>query len=283
MKNDDYLIRTMTTEEIAIAVDWAATEGWNPGLSDAVCYSTADPKGFLIGLLDGEPIATISAIKYGNTFGFIGFYIVQPEYRGKGYGLRIWNAAVKSLKGRTIGLDGVVAQQDNYRKFGFALAYRNIRYEGVGGGRPRDDSHIVQLSALPFKTLESYDQQFFPEKRSEFLEKWIHQTDSYALGIMHNNDLSGYGVVRQCRCGYKIGPLYAESLALAEDLFQTLKSRIDPSESVYFDVPEVNPAAVHLAECNAMRVVFETARMYTDQQPDLPLSRIFGVTSFEIG
>ena len=34
----DLRIRTMRPEEIAIAVDWAAAEGWNPGLADADCF-----------------------------------------------------------------------------------------------------------------------------------------------------------------------------------------------------------------------------------------------------
>ncbi|MCI5125057.1 MAG: GNAT family N-acetyltransferase [Candidatus Electrothrix sp. AR5] len=74
----------MTRKEVDVAVEWAAQEGWNPGIHDADCYFTADPNGFLIGLLDDEPIATISAINY--SFGFIGFYIVKPEHRGTGYG-----------------------------------------------------------------------------------------------------------------------------------------------------------------------------------------------------
>ena len=53
-------IRTMRPDEIAIAVDWAAAEGWNPGLADAACFATVDAGGFLIGELDGAPAATIS-------------------------------------------------------------------------------------------------------------------------------------------------------------------------------------------------------------------------------
>lgn len=63
-----------------------------PGLHDADCYFSADPKGFLVGLLDDEPIATISVIKYDDAFGFLGFYIVKPEYQGQGYGLQLWQA-----------------------------------------------------------------------------------------------------------------------------------------------------------------------------------------------
>jgi hypothetical protein len=50
-------IRTMRPDEISIAVDWAAAEGWNPGLADAACFATADPDGFLIGELEGVPAA----------------------------------------------------------------------------------------------------------------------------------------------------------------------------------------------------------------------------------
>ena len=283
MQKENYTIRTMTREEVEIAIEWAAKEGWNPGLHDSACYITADPNGFLMGFLHGEPMATISAIKYGQTFGFLGFYIVKPEYRGKGYGIQIWNAGLKYLEGRNIALDGVVAQQDNYKKSGFKLAYRNIRYEGVGGGKTSENSEIVKLSILPFETIDSYDRPFFPANRSKFVKSWINQADCHALGIRQNGKLTGYGIIRSCRSGYKIGPLFADSPELAESLFLALKSRVKLSEPVFLDAPEVNLSAVKLAERHNMQVVFETVRMYTGERPDMPLHRVFGVTSFEVG
>ncbi|GAB6261271.1 GNAT family N-acetyltransferase [Photobacterium sp. R1] len=283
MKNKLLTIRPMKTDEAEIAVEWAAQEGWNPGLNDAACYAKADPNGFLIGLLDEEPIATISAIRYDSTFGFIGFYIVKPEYRGKGYGIQLWNAAMKSLTGCNVGLDGVVEQQANYQKSGFQLAYSNLRYEGVAGGDVQPDAAVVPLSDVPLDAIEAYDQPFFPVQRTDFLKTWINQPHSHALGIMENDQLAGYGVIRQCRTGYKIGPLYADNAQLAERLFLALKSRAEPSQPVFLDVPEVNTAAVALAEKYGMTVSFGTARMYTQNAPALPLNRLFGVTSFEIG
>ncbi len=81
-----YQIRTMTRKDLDIAVDWAAKEGWNPGIYDTDVFYATDPKGFLLGFLGDEPIASISSVSYDDTFGFLGFYIVKPEYRGKGYG-----------------------------------------------------------------------------------------------------------------------------------------------------------------------------------------------------
>lgn len=97
-------------------------------------------------------------MKYGDSFGFIGLYIVKPEYRGKIYGVKMGRLALKYLKDRNMGVDGVLEKQENYKAFGFNLAYRNIRYEGKGGGIPAENSDIVTLSSLPFEAARMYTQ-----------------------------------------------------------------------------------------------------------------------------
>src|SRR5260221_1744673 len=129
-------IATMTRAEVDFAVGLAASEGWNPGLHDATPFHATDPEGFLVGRVDGEPIGCISAVSYGGTFGFIGFYIVVPRERGKGHGFALWRAAMARLARHNIGLDGVLAQQANYRRSGFRLAYSNIRFERIGALAP---------------------------------------------------------------------------------------------------------------------------------------------------
>lgn len=283
MNQKAFSIRSMSREDVEVAIAWAATEGWNPGHYDADCFYAADPTGFWAGVLGDETIATISAVKYGSSFGFIGFYIVKPEYRGQSYGIQLWNAALHTLAGRNIGLDGVVAQQKNYQRSGFQLAYRNIRYEGIGGGELIEDSTIIPLSSLPFTTIANYDHLFFPCDRSQFLRCWLNQPNSSALGILHNNQLAGYGVIRACHRGYKIGPLFADQPKLANSLFLALKARTTANAPFYLDVPELNPAAIKLVEKYKMKPVFETARMYTQTCPDLAYDRLFGVTTFELG
>jgi len=135
----DLRIRVMRPDEIALAADWAAAEGWNPGLADAACFATMDPGGFLIGELDGAPAATISCVNYDERFAFLGFYIVRGDLRGRGYGLRIWNAAIAHARGRTIGLDGVVAQPPQIglpaRLFQYPLRRYRRAWTGAGGDR----------------------------------------------------------------------------------------------------------------------------------------------------
>ena len=283
MTKKSYSIRPMNRKELQIAISWATAEEWNPGLHDAECFYTADPTGFWMGLLGDEPIATISAVKYGDSFGFVGFYIVKPEYRGQGYGIQLWNAALDTLSGRNIGLDGVLSQQNNYQESGFQFAYRNIRYEGVSGSKSTNHLGVVDLSTIPFEMIAVYDRSFFPGDRAQFLRGWIDQPDSTALGIVQNNTLVGYGVIRLCHTGYKIGPLFADQPSLAEALFVALQSTVAAGTPIYLDVPEINVVAVNLAEKYEMKRVFETARMYTQACPELPYDRLFGVTTFELG
>ena len=126
----DLRIRPMRPDEISIAVNWAAAEGWNPGLADDACFASADPGGFLIGELEGAPAATVSCVNYGASFAFLGFYIVRQTCAAVAtdcaYGTRRWRSWP-----RVIGLDGVLAQQQNYRRSGFDLAYANVRYGGT--------------------------------------------------------------------------------------------------------------------------------------------------------
>src|SRR5689334_5084179 len=166
-------IRNLRPEEISLAVDWAAAEGWNPGLSDAACFAIPDAQGFFVGEIDGEPVATVSCVNYDDRFSFLGFYIVRQDLRGAGHGLRIWNAAIAHAGARVIGLDGVVAQQDNYRKSGFQLAYANIRYGGTIAAPPSQSRGIAALDSIPLAVVEADDATVFPAPRSAFLRAWI--------------------------------------------------------------------------------------------------------------
>ena len=99
---------------------------------------------------------------------------------------------------------------------------------------------------------------------------------------MRDGRLAGWGVIRPCRTGRKIGPLVADDRAAAEIVLSALLSAAGGGE-IFLDVPGINRDAVALAQDLGLAPVFETARMYTGAIPPLRLERIFGVTSFELG
>lgn len=278
----DLQIRNLRPDEISIAIDWAAAEGWNPGLLDAACFAIPDAQGFFVGEIDGEPVATVSCVIYDDRFAFLGFYIVRAGFRGKGHGLRIWNAAIAHAGTRVIGLDGVVAQQDNYRKSGFQLAYANIRYGGVVAAPPTPPADVVALDKIPFALVQASDAAVFPAQRGDFLRAWINAPGHVSRALMRDGKLAAWGVIRPCRTGCKIGPLVADDRAAAEAVLHTLLASPGCRE-IELDIPAVNRDAIALAEFLGLKPTFETARMYTGPAPSLRLDRVFGVTSFELG
>ena len=274
-------VRVMTPAEVALALDWAAAEGWNPGLADGPCFTAVDPEGFLIGELDGAPAAIISTVNYSESFAFLGFYIVRPDLRGRGFGLAVWRAAMAHAGERVVGLDGVIAQQDNYRKSGFALAHRNIRFGGMVA-KPVASPQTVALDAVPFAQICASDATVFPAPRSNFLRIWISARGHHGHAMMRDGNLVAWGVIRPCRKGWKIGPLVADDPADAEIVFDALIAGVGGGE-IFLDVPEPNRNGVALAEARGLAPVFETARMYTGSVRPMRLDRVFGVTTFELG
>ena len=300
--------RPLRRDEVDLLVDWAAREGWNPGLHDAELFWATDPDAFVGAELDGALIGGGAITAYGDAFGFMGFFIVQPAYRGKGLGDALWHVRRERLLGRlrpgaTIGMDGVFNMQPYYVAGGFVFSHRNLRFRyappapdaapdavpqaaapAVGG--PADPAaagaRLVALAEVPFDALCAYDRCCFPAERARFLAGWIAQPDGLALGCLRGDTLVGYGVLRRCRDGCKIGPLFADDAHVAAMLFDALAA-FGGHGPVFLDVPENNLDAMALVRARGMTEVFGCARMYLGPVPAIRHERVFGVTTFELG
>lgn len=277
-----YAVRSAKLEDMGFIVGLAEREGWNPGLSDGESFFRADPEGFFIGGRAGEPVGCISAVRYG-AFGFIGLYIVKEECRGNGYGMALWERAMERLQGCNIGLDGVVMQQENYKRSGFRLAHRNLRFCGViPAPAPPAAPGILPAKSVPFPEIAAYDARHFPARRGAFLSRWLTMPEARTLCCYREGKLRGYGTIRRCASGCKIGPLFADDDEIAEALFLGLADFAEGS-AVSLDIIEPNEKARALCGRFGMARQFETARMYTGETPALDWDGVYGITTFELG
>ena len=276
-------IVTASADDVLRIMDWAKDEGWNPANTDWVAFHAVDPGAFLIGRLDGEPVVSISVTRYGAGLGFLGCYIARPVVRGKGYGIQIWNAGMKRLEGRNVGLDGVPAQQANYKKSGYRLSWNNARHEGVLSATPPVPVGVslVDARSLPFDRLAAYDRRFFPEVRDSCLAPWSTAPERASLVALKDGEIAGFGVIRAAVTGARIGPLYAASPEIAAALIGKLAAAMPGQVAV--DVPYFNEPAKRLAEQLGLQAAFETARMYTGPDPAFDRAGLFGVPSYELG
>ncbi|SFO10373.1 hypothetical protein SAMN03159463_01119 [Mesorhizobium sp. NFR06] len=273
-------IRTLTASEVGTLVDWAAREGWNPGIGDAAALRTADPEGFIGAFVGGEMVAGISAVAYGSGFGFIGLYICRPDRRGEGHGKAVWDAGMARLGNRIIGLDGVAEQRANYQRMGFVPAYETVRFSGRPAGLP-GGADIRPVTAAGMAEIFAYDRQCFPAPREAFLREWL-QPPRIALLCAGPAGIAGYGVARRCREGFKIGPLFADGTDLALALVANLSEAI-AGEALHIDVPASQVAFTAALQAAGLLPGFTTTRMYKGGKPGSAPSMVFGITTLELG
>ncbi|MFD8912425.1 GNAT family N-acetyltransferase [Streptomyces sp. NPDC059575] len=277
----DLVVTQATLADWPVISAWAAAEGWNPGLSDGPAFFAQDPEGFFLGRIDGEPVSAVSVVNYGDDYAFLGCYLVRPDLRGQGHGLATWKTALAHAGTRTVGLDGVVAQQDNYRRSGFELAHRTARYTGPAPTGPAPDG-VRPAEPADLAGVIAYDGACSPADRPRFLAEWLTLPGHRAFVREDAGRLTGYGVIRPGHDCPRVGPLFADTADDARALLTALAAGF-AGERIAVDIPEPNKAAVALALDLGLTPSFETARMYTGPVREHALDRVFGVATLELG
>jgi GNAT superfamily N-acetyltransferase len=283
MNDDTLLLRDMTRAELDTALEWALGEGWNIGSDDANLFHSTDPGGFVVGTLGGRPVGSISAVRYEEHFAFIGLFVVVPELRGRGHGRKIWAEAMQRTEGRLVGLDSVTARQHYYERSGFAAHSLNVCMQGTARGGAAAHPCIKPISKLRFDALRAFDRRHFPADRTAFLEALVRTPRSHSFAYLQDGAIEGYGVIRPCRDGWKVGPLFATSEGVAESLLQALEGSVPEGEKVSLLISAACPGSAALARRHGMSPLFETVRMYKGRAPRLDEKGIFGVSGFELG
>lgn len=273
----------MAPADVRTLVDWGAAEGWNPGDHDAEAFVAADPTAFL-GIRDGQDWwAGVSAVRYSD-YGFLGLFIVRPALRGQGLGHAVWAAALDRLADLPVGLDGVVSMQDSYRRSGFVLDHRTLRFHGSLADLRPADLPAVRLSLADLDEVAALDHRVFGAQRRDFLSAWLAYPGAVTCGVRDGDGrLTGYGTVRPARTGGRIGPVFAESADAAHGVLAGIRAAVSPGTLVSIDVPATNTAALRLVEGCGLQVSFETARMYRGGRPGVVTRQVFGVTTLELG
>lgn len=279
-------LQRLSPSDLETLMDWAALEGWNPGLNDAAAFQVADPEGFIGYYENGELVSAIAAVAYDAAFGFIGLYITRADKRGLGYGRRVWDAGMARLENRTVGLDGVPAQQANYRSMGFEKAYGTARWSGVLkpemlAMKVLADADVAAIDADNAGAVAAFDRRLFPAPRGQFLKSWFGAARSTAV-VSNGNIVLGYGAIRACRDGYKIGPLFAETTRIAMTIIDHLIQQTGPVR-VDIDIPAMQTTLIEELEALGLTKGFETARMYRGPAPTLHMPGVFAITSLELG
>ncbi|MBE9204483.1 GNAT family N-acetyltransferase [Synechocystis salina LEGE 06099] len=298
-----YLIRPMEVGDRPLVTRWAQQEGFCPGIGDLGIFYDTDNSGVWVGEWEGKPVGCIAGIRYDENYGFIGLFLVQPEYRGRGFGVALWQTAIAHLENVScVGLEAALARVEDYQKWGFRPAYYTRRYRLP----PADRRSCVRPSFAPDlppgyqlmagdelteAKVQAYDARHEATPRPLFLHEWLGRPEGKVMVILDNQgDCCGYGRIRPCLLpddedgfpqGWRLGPLMADSTALAGALLDMLLG--DRQGPVFIDVPEINQDAIYLLEERGFELTLLNLRMYKGNPPQLPLEDIYGLACLELG
>lgn len=218
-------IRPITEPELDNVVDeWLPAEGWRPGRRDAHVARRADPEGLIAGVLHGEAVGLISTLRYTANYAFVGLFFVEKQYRGRGLGSRIWSAAMARLQGcAAIGLDATPAKVAMYEQTGFVAAHRTLRFELRADKEVAPSLEHGVVHELLDDELVAYDAEVFPVRRNAFISSWWKEPCNMRRAMKREGQVLGFGVMRPCPGGFRIGPLFADAPHVAWTIFASLQ------------------------------------------------------------
>lgn len=273
-------MRAMQPDELPRILDWAAAEGWNPGLDDAAAFAASDPGGFFVACIDGVPVAAISVVNHSGSFAFLGLYLCLPAYRGRGIGLALWRHAMAHAGDRTVGLDGVPDQQENYRRSGFVRVGQTQRFEGAVA--PEAHPAVGPVGMGDLDALVALDEAVNGVARPAFARQWFTDAENRRTLVWRGSGgTEAVVTVRRCRRGVKCGPLIAPDADRATRMVRAAAG-VFGGDAVIVDVPQTARDGAALVAAFGLQSTFETARMYRGPAP-MVSADLCAVATMELG
>ena len=291
----ELIIRPARASDIPEIVRWARSEEFAPGFGDVDIYRNTDKQGVWMGWVDSTPVGCIAGVKYNNIYGFIGLYIVRPEYRGQGYGHRLWEQALRHLQDvKCVGLEAASHLITNYAEWGFKTSSQTIRWQlfnaedGLSAQAVLDpqDLNTVSGPEIPLEAIKKYDSEREFTARPHFLSQWLEHPSGKVIALIDKyNHCHGFARIRPCLLpageGWRIGPILADSPVLAKVLILNLLN--EHKGVILIDSPERNHNAQSLLSSLGFREISATTRMYKGSHKAVLTKDVYGLACLELG
>jgi GNAT superfamily N-acetyltransferase len=300
--NQDLLIRpAQNVDEVSIAMEWAAQEGWNVGKHDAKAYYKAFPSGCRLLLVKEQLVGAIFLANYSKDFVFIGLFVVEKSFRGKGFGKILWEYAMREVEKKiSVGLYAVPQQVSRYASSNFKTLNNILRWNAqapavtnfsVGANSLNKTLLIEKSNTDLIAQVNEYESKMFPAPRFELIKAMLELPQVVGVAIKESEQIVGYGLIRPCQKGYRIGPLYANSFEAVKALTTKLLEMIAGlNETVVFDTlpPSQNRFITMFAEYfNLQRVNdADTYAMFKGEIPkeiEESFEKTYAACSLELG
>jgi ribosomal protein S18 acetylase RimI-like enzyme len=269
--------------------------GWNQTEADWRLLLEQEPQGCFAIESEGRVVASATAYCYGRDSAWIGMVLTLPQARRRGFGWRVFCAAVDFCQGRGVRclkLDATDIGRPLYERAQFLPEYQVERWGRsiadcglrIADFKPSPQSAIrnPELDEGRLRCLAALDAKAFGVSRAALLEALLRNSD-WSACIERDGAPVAYAMSRPGTNARYFGPCVAASLEDARALWEAFFACF-PNQPVFVDVPAPNTAARGLIESYGFQVRRTLLRMYRgpNDQPGDP-SLVYGLAGFEYG
>ena len=279
-------------------------EGFGPRKKEAECYFSAGlTPYFYIGELNGKRIGCICRVEHGEDTVFGGYEIVSKPYRGREYGVKLFEYA--EALGDVSDLQMIVVmklknyiQMRGYQPRWMVKVYQFTASRAVealaSSQLPPSVARIMPASHADFEKLFAYSEVMMGSSQvcKLLLAAWLcHLQESSWVAIDDTENIVGYLIMSDIICfpenGYFIAPFFADSAPIARSLLKVaagFASASNPRHTIDIYVPfDFNPEGVSLLESEiGAKPVEELMVMSGKELPTQHLSKVFGIASTSV-
>jgi GNAT superfamily N-acetyltransferase len=214
-----YDVRLLSASDLEGAMRLSSAAGWNQRLEDWRLLVSLAPAASFAAVSEERIVATAIGIDYGR-FSWIAMMLVDPDWRGRGIGRRLLNAAMEVVPAdRPIRLDATPMGRPLYQSCGFEDEVLLTRHRSEAAPRasppvaPRAQAAAEPMTHTRLRTVTGEDGRVFGGDRRAVLRWSFDDAREYCHVLPADRGPASYCFGRHGRLFEQIGPVVAADAA----------------------------------------------------------------------
>jgi ribosomal protein S18 acetylase RimI-like enzyme len=270
MKPEKTTIKNMREEDLDLAMEIKDAEGWNQTRKDWELLFASNPELCLVGAIEGQIIATVTAITYEEKLAWIGMMLVRKEHRGKGIAKLLMDNIIKKIDHcPSIKLDATPAGFPVYSKLGFVREYIIYRMTNpdIPLSFPERQDQVRRAKLTDLEALVNFDGGKFGVKRKEVIKYLLANSPNQSWLVEKDQQIYGFLLGRPGTRFFQLGPLIAESSQVAIQLMSKALPELQ-GRPLVVDVLQDKEKLIQWLHTQGFSTQRELIRMYYKENPN---------------
>ena len=258
--------RVLGRDDLPFADSLRALAGWNQTLGDWERFLVTEPTGCFLAEWNGTRAGTATTIVYGAELAWIGMVLVHPEFRRRGIGQGLLGHCIDFLRERGVRcmkLDATPLGRTVYEGLGFRDEWTLKRW-----ARPATPPQVTSRDASlrvwragDEPLLGPLDASAFGVWRRRLLPALASQSRAAVVRAPEPGAPAGFGLLRPGSRALYLGPVVATSADAGIPVIEALVAASE-GQSIFWDIPNENTAAVEWAKQHGFAVQRPLTRMF---------------------